>query len=44
MSKNLRDYVIRNASRKSRLNPDESRLRDGLGYEFASHEDDALYS
>jgi hypothetical protein len=36
--KNLREYVVRNASRKSRLHTDESRLYDGLGSEFASRE------
>lgn len=37
-SKNLREHVVRNVSRKSRLHTDESRLYDGLGTEFATHE------
>ncbi len=36
--KNLREHVVRHASRQSRLHTDESRLYDGLGSEFASHE------
>jgi hypothetical protein len=36
--KNLREYVVRNVSRKSRLHTDESRLYDRLGSEFAAHE------
>lgn len=36
--KNLRDFVVLNVSRKSRLHTDESRLYDGLGSEFATHE------
>jgi transposase-like protein len=36
--KNLRDHVVRNVSRKSRLHTDESRLYDTLGTEFAKHE------
>jgi transposase-like protein len=36
--KNMRDFVVRNASRKSRLHTDESRLYDTLGAEFATHE------
>ena len=36
--KNLREHVVRNVSRKSRLHTDESRLYDGLGTEFAAHE------
>ena len=37
-AKNLRDFVVRNASRQSRLHTDESRLYDTLGAEFATHE------
>ena len=37
-AKNLRDFVVRNASRQSRLHTDESRLDDTLGAEFATHE------
>jgi transposase-like protein len=36
--KNLRDYMVRNASRQSRLHTDESPLYDTLGKEFAKHE------
>ena len=36
--KNLRDFVVRNASRQSRLHTDESNLYPTLGKEFASHE------
>jgi transposase-like protein len=36
--KNMRDFVVRNASRKSRLHTDESRLYPTLGREFAKHE------
>jgi transposase-like protein len=36
--KNLRDFVVRNASRKSRLHTDESKLYPTLGEEFAKHE------
>ncbi len=36
--KNLRDYVVTNASRKSRLHTDESQLYDRVGSEFAKHE------
>ena len=36
--KNLREHVVKNVSRKSRLHTDESRLYHGLGTEFASHE------
>lgn len=37
-AKNLREHVVKNVSRKSRLHTDESRLYDKLGEEFASHE------
>jgi transposase-like protein len=36
--KNLRDFMVRNASRKSRLHTDESNLYTTLGKEFATHE------
>jgi hypothetical protein len=36
--KNLRDHVVRNVSRKSRLHTDESRLYDEVGSEFTAHE------
>ena len=36
--KNLRDYVVTNVSRQSRLHTDESRLYDAVGGEFAQHE------
>jgi transposase-like protein len=36
--KNVRDYVVKNADRKSRLHTDESRLYPVLGREFAKHE------
>jgi transposase-like protein len=36
--KNVRDFVVRNASRKSRLHTDESKLYPSLGTEFAKHE------
>lgn len=36
--KNLRDHVVKNVSRKSKLHTDESRLYDALGREFAAHE------
>jgi hypothetical protein len=36
--KNLRDHVVKNVSRKSRLHTDESRLYDAVGTEFAAHE------
>jgi hypothetical protein len=35
---NRRDYIVRNADRKSRLHTDESRLYPTLGKEFAAHE------
>jgi hypothetical protein len=35
---NVRNFVVRNASRKSRLHTDESRLYPTLGREFAAHE------
>jgi hypothetical protein len=35
---NLRDFMVRNADRKSRLHTDESRLYDAIGGEFAKHE------
>ncbi len=35
---NVRDFVVRHASRKSRLHTDESNLYPALGEEFASHE------
>jgi transposase-like protein len=35
---NVRDFVVRNASRKSRLHTDESTLYPTLGTEFAQHE------
>lgn len=37
-SKNLRDFMVKNASRKSRLHTDESNLYPVLGQEFAKHE------
>ena len=37
-SKNLRDFMVKNASRKSRLHTDESNLYPVLGKEFATHE------
>ena len=37
-SKNLRDFMVRNADRKSRLHTDESNLYPTLGKEFATHE------
>jgi hypothetical protein len=36
--KNLREFVVRNASRKSRLHTDESPLYDAIGSEFTKHE------
>ena len=36
--KNLRDFIVRNANRKSRLHTDESNLYPTLGKEFATHE------
>jgi transposase-like protein len=36
--KNLRAFVVRLASRESRLHTDESRLYDAVGTEFATHE------
>jgi transposase-like protein len=36
--KNVRDALVRNASRKSRLHTDESPLYTAVGQEFASHE------
>jgi len=36
--KNLRDFMVRNVSRQSRLHTDESRLYDAIGTEFAKHE------
>jgi transposase-like protein len=36
--KDLRDYKVRNASRKSRLHTDESKLYPSIGKEFATHE------
>jgi transposase-like protein len=36
--KNLRDYMVKNASRKSRLHTDESDLYPTIGKEFAIHE------
>ena len=36
--KNLRDFIVRNADRKSRLHTDESNLYPTLGKEFATHE------
>lgn len=36
--KNMRDFVVQNADRKSRLHTDESRLYPTLGKEFATHE------
>ena len=35
---NVRDFVVRNADRKSRLHTDESRLYPSVGSEFAKHE------
>ena len=35
---NLREHVVKNVSRKSKLHTDESRLYDSLGYEFRVHE------
>lgn len=37
-AKNIRDKLVTNASRKSRLHTDESRLYDAVGSEFAAHE------
>ena len=37
-AKNMRDFIVRNASRKSRLHTDESNLYPILGAEFAKHE------
>ncbi len=37
-AKNLREHVVRNVSRKSKLHTDESRLYHSVGYEFAVHE------
>jgi hypothetical protein len=37
-AKNLREFMVRNASRQSRLHTDESRLYDAIGTEFATHE------
>jgi transposase-like protein len=37
-AKNLREHVVKNVSRKSKLHTDESRLYDALGYEFQVHE------
>jgi len=36
--KNVRDALVRNASRKSRLHTDESQLYAAVGEEFAAHE------
>lgn len=36
--KNLREYIVKNASRKSRLHTDESNLYPAIGAEFATHE------
>jgi len=36
--KNLREFIVRNASRQSRLHTDESPLYPTLGKEFATHE------
>ena len=36
--KNLRDHIVRNVSRKSRLQTDGSPLYDRVGAEFAAHE------
>lgn len=36
--KNLREYMVKNASRKSRLHTDESNLYPAIGAEFATHE------
>jgi hypothetical protein len=36
--KNIRDALVRNADRKSRLHTDESPLYDKAGAEFAKHE------
>ena len=35
---NLRNFMVRNADRQSRLHTDESRLYDAIGGEFAKHE------
>jgi transposase-like protein len=37
-SKNLRQFIVKNASRKSRLHTDESNLYPSIGTEFAKHE------
>ena len=37
-SKNIRDVLVRNADRKSRLHTDDSKLYPTLGSEFAKHE------
>lgn len=36
--KNLREHIVRNVSRQSRLHTDESPLYDAVGQEFATHE------
>ena len=36
--KNLREYIVKNASRKSRLHTDESNLYPAIGAEFVTHE------
>jgi len=37
-AKNMREFIVKNASRKSRLHTDESNLYPALGAEFAKHE------
>jgi transposase-like protein len=37
-SKNLRDFMVKNVSRKSKLHTDESNLYPAIGAEFARHE------
>jgi len=37
-SKNLREFMVKNASRKSKLHTDESGLYPAIGQEFAKHE------
>jgi transposase-like protein len=37
-SKNMREFIVRNASRKSQLHTDESSLYPTIGKEFAKHE------
>jgi hypothetical protein len=36
--KNVREFLVPNADRKSRLHTDESKLYPAIGMEFAGHE------